>query len=296
LRPAAKRRAKADDVAFGKPNFSALLRVAAAAVLFGTAALSVDRLMQKWTMWKLVSGKSHGGRCANLSDVCIYYETFGAGQPVLVLHGGLGSIPQMSSQIRALAASHFVIAVDSRGHGRSTDTNGPLSYTLMSQDMIALLDTLHIARVDVVGWSDGGIIGLDLAMRHPERVRRLVAISANFTVDGLISIPGSDEGESVTPSPQPSPSVSKGDALYRKVVQMWRTQPNYSLNDLARIEAPTLVMAGQFDLIKRSHTDQLAKSVPGAQEVIIGNATHNLVFEAPEEVNAHILRFLDEPR
>ena len=129
--------------------------------------------MRKWLAfyaWKVGAGKAHGGQYFNAGDVSIYYETYGAGPPVLVLHGGLGSIEGMSYQIRALAKSHFVIAADSRGHGRSTDLNAPLSYSLMSDDMSKLLDHLQIGLVDVVGWSDGGIIGLDLAIRHPERI------------------------------------------------------------------------------------------------------------------------------
>ena len=151
--------------------------------------------MHKWVGFyvrKLIEGKAHGGHYASVNDVFIYYETYGAGPPVLVLHGGLGSIEGMSRQSRALAKSHLVIAADSRGHGRSTDSNVQLSYALMSDDMSKLLDHLQIDRVDVVGWSDGAIIGLDLAMRHPECIRKLVAISANYDVDGLVEMPSLD--------------------------------------------------------------------------------------------------------
>ena len=139
-----------------------------------SANYAIDGPMQRWLafyVWKFGAGKTHGGQYFNSNDVSIYYETYGAGPPVLVLHGGLGSIEGMSYQIRALAKSHFVIAADSRGHGRSTDSDAPLSYSLMSDDMSRLLDHLQIDRVDVVGWSDGGIIGLDLAIRRPERIK-----------------------------------------------------------------------------------------------------------------------------
>jgi pimeloyl-ACP methyl ester carboxylesterase len=138
-----------------------------------------------FTVWRAVSSEAHGGQYANINGVRIWYETYGSGPPVLVLHGGTGSLEDMHKQIRALAATRFVVALDSRGHGRSTDSDAPLSYTLMADDMLRLLDHLNIRQTDIVGWSDGGIIGLDLAMHHPERVGRLVAIGANYDVDGL---------------------------------------------------------------------------------------------------------------
>jgi pimeloyl-ACP methyl ester carboxylesterase len=267
--------------------------------LLSAAIYAIDRPVHRWLeyyVWRFIAAKAHGGQHVNINDVSIYYETYGAGPPVLVLHGGLGSIEGMSYQIRALAASHFVVAADSRGHGRSTDSNAPLSYSLMSDDMLKLLDHLQIDRVDVVGWSDGGIIGLDLAMRYPERVRRLVAISANYNVDGLLESPTLDPE-----IPRPplryrllAPDPAHWPALYRKVVAMWQTQPHYTTNDLSHIKAPTLIMAGEFDIIKRAHSDQLAKAIADSQEVIIQGGPHSVQNEKFEIVNSNILRFLDD--
>jgi len=275
----------------------ALVTLAGLAAILCTTSYLLDEQMRRWDqfyVWKFFSGKAHGGQHLRVDDASIYCETFGAGPPVLVLHGGLGSMEGMSYQIRALAKSHFVVAVDSRGHGRSTDTNTPLSYSGMSDDMVKVLDNLKIDRVDVVGWSDGGIIGLDLAMRHPERVRRLVAISANYDVDGLVEgIPSVDE---VPRAPLRyrllAPNPAHWPALYREVVTMWHTQPHYTLSDLGRIEAPTLIIAGELDAIKRAHTDQLANAIPGSHEAIIAGAAHSVPVEKPEIVNLTILNFL----
>jgi pimeloyl-ACP methyl ester carboxylesterase len=277
----------------------ALLTLAGSAVILCTALNTVNETVHRWGqfyIWKLLSGKAHGGQHIPVDGVNVYCETFGAGPPVLVLHGGLGYIEDMSFQIRALAKSHFVIAVDSRGHGRSTDTNAPLSYSRMSDDMVKVLDHLKVDRVDVVGWSDGGIIGLDLAMRHPERIRKLVAISANYDPDGLGGLPSVEQ---VPRTPLRywllAPNPAQWPALYRKVVTMWRTQPQYTLNDLSYIKAPTLVIAGEDDLIKREHTDRLAKAIPGSHESIIDGATHSVPIEKPEIINSEILNFLDAP-
>jgi pimeloyl-ACP methyl ester carboxylesterase len=275
----------------------ALATLAGLAAIGCTIIYAVDEPVRRWGqfyLWKAFSGKAHGGQHIRVDDVSIFCETFGAGPPVLVLHGGLGYIEDMSFQIMALAKSHFVIAVDSRGHGRSTGANGPLSYSLMSDDMVKVLDSLKINRVDAVGWSDGGITGLDLAIRHPERIRRLVAISANYNPDGLGYTPSVNEVPRIAlrywllaPNPAQWPD------LYRNVIAMWRTQPQYTLNDLGHIRAPTLVMAGEYDLIKRVHTDQLAKAIPGSYESIIPHATHLVPIEKPDIVNSKILNFLD---
>jgi pimeloyl-ACP methyl ester carboxylesterase len=244
--------------------------------------------------WKRFSGTAHGKGAAKLDDVVIYYETFGGGPPVLVLHGGLGSFEAMNYQIMALAKCHLVIAADIRGHGRSSDTSAPFTYGLLADDMLKLLDSLRVAKADIVGWSDGGIIGLDLAIHHPERVRRLVAVGANFDPDGLIEKPVL--GENAPPMPLrywlSAPDSGHWPSLYRKVVTMWQTQPHYAQHDLNRVEAPTLFMAGESDVVKPAHTHLLATTIRDSQELVIQGASYGLLMEKPEIANAHILDFL----
>jgi pimeloyl-ACP methyl ester carboxylesterase len=244
--------------------------------------------------WRFFAGKARGGHFAKFDEVSIYYETYGAGPPVLLLHGGLGSHEDMRNQIRTLANSHLVIAPDSRGQGRSTDSDIPLTYSVMADDMAQLLDRLHTARVDVVGWSDGGIIGLDLAMRYPERVRRLVAISANYDPKGVPQSPITEVDVPRTPIRYRvlAKTPAYWPVIYQKVTMMWQTQPNYSLDNLGHIKAPTLIMAGEFDIIKAEHTAKLAKAIPGSQEIIVEGATHSVPTDKPDEVNKIILNFL----
>jgi len=110
---------------------------------------------------------------AKVNGISLYYATIGHGSPVVLLHGGLSNSDYWGNQIKALAPHHTVIVVDSRGHGRSTRDARPYGYDLMADDVVALLDTLHIAKADVVGWSDGAVLGLDLAIRYPDRVGTL---------------------------------------------------------------------------------------------------------------------------
>jgi pimeloyl-ACP methyl ester carboxylesterase len=275
--------------------------VAAALIALGIGWRRYDREnvgIPDFYLWKALSGKAHGGRRADMDGVTIYYETYGKGPPVLVLHGGTAFIETMHYQIADLASDHLVIAPDSRGHGRSTDGPGPLHYADMAGDMIALMDRLHVAKADVVGWSDGGIIALDLAMRHPDRIGRVVTIGANFDVSGLVDPTAAPAADSATVAGRRdfyrsvSPTPARWPVFYAKVVQMWRTEPRYTPADLGRIRGPVLVIAGEHDGIRRDHTDALAHAIPGAQEVIIPNASHMAPLEDPKRVDAAIRGFL----
>jgi pimeloyl-ACP methyl ester carboxylesterase len=270
-----------------------------ALTIAGTAAgadIDMETNSRLWfLLWDFLSPQAHGGHRIAVHGVSIYYKLFGSGPPVLVLHGGLGSLVDMRHQIESLSRNHLVIAPDSRGHGRSTDSDVPLGYAEMAEDMRAMLDRLAIRRADIVGWSDGGIIGLTLALRYPERVGRLVVIGANFDPAGLVGLPPPD------PPVPPAPCLYRWTAsdparwavLYRKVATMWRTQPHYTLQELGTIRSPTLVIAGEFDAVRRTHTDALAAAIPGAQEYIIPGATHRAPVTHPQAVNARILSFLD---
>lgn len=253
-------------------------------------------------VWKAISGKSHGGAIAEINSAKIYYETYGEGPPVLVLHGGTGFIESMHYQISDLAKTHLVIAPDSRGHGRSTDGEGPLHYAQMADDMLALMDLLKIEKADIVGWSDGGIIALDLAMRHPDRVGRIAVSGANFDTAGLAHAPDLNaDPESADVAAQRdfykrlAPDPAHWPVFYRKVLAMWASEPHYTVEQLSTIKAPTLVIAGEHDSIKREHTDALAKAVPGAQEVIIAGASHFAPVTHYTEVNTAIDAFLAAP-
>jgi pimeloyl-ACP methyl ester carboxylesterase len=122
---------------------------------------------------------------ADVSRLRLFHREIGSGPPVVLLHGGLANSDYLGNQARALARAHCVILVDSRGHGRSTRDQRPFGYDLMADDVVAPLDTLKIDKAAIVGWSDGAIIGLDLAMRHPERVTRVFAFGANTLTSGL---------------------------------------------------------------------------------------------------------------
>ena len=237
---------------------------------------------------------------APVNGIHMYYAVYGAGDPILLIHGGLGHADIWANQVRDLMTDHRVIVADSRGHGRSTRNADPYSYDLMASDYLALLDYLKVDKVALVGWSDGGIIGLDIAMKHPERLTKLFAQAANATVDGVkpdvmenktfvayIDRCGKDyQKMSKTPD--------QYDAFVEQISHMWATEPAYSDADLGKITVPTAIALGDHDeAISREHTDHLAQVIPGAEEIILKNASHFAMLQDPAGYTQAVRDFVD---
>lgn len=237
---------------------------------------------------------------APVNGIEMYYAVFGAGDPVLLIHGGLGHADIWSSQVATLSRTHKVIVADSRGHGRSTRNDQPYGYDLMASDYLALLDYLEIDKVDLVGWSDGGIIGIDIALHHPERLDRLFAQAANVTTDGVDPKVETDPtfGAYIERSGLDYRKMSKTpdqyDAFVEQISHMWASQPDWSKEELGKIATPTAIVAGDHDeAILRAHTDYMASVIPGAKEVILPNASHFAMLQAPDEYTQAVLDFID---
>ncbi len=236
---------------------------------------------------------------APVNGIEMYYATYGAGDPILLIHGGLGNADIWSNQVADLMKDHLVIVADSRGHGRSTRTAEPFGYDLMSSDYLALLDYLKVDKVDLVGWSDGGIIGLDIAMKHPERLKHLFAQAANITTDGVDPGVGTNAvfGSYIDWMGQVyrqiSPTPDQYDAFVAQISNMWATQPNWTDAEVGKITVPTAIVLGDHDeAITRAHTDHMAKVIPGAELVILKEASHFAMLQAPEDYTAAIRAFI----
>jgi pimeloyl-ACP methyl ester carboxylesterase len=236
-----------------------------------------------------------------LNGIRMYYEIVGQGPPLLLLHGGGGNGMQFDKQIPELRKHHRLIVPDMCAQGRTSDRPDSLTYHAMAEDVVALLDSLGIQRTDIMGWSDGGIVGLDVAMNHPDRVDHLVTFGANFTPDGLNPQdiawmeratadsfgPGMEEGyKKLAPDP------SHYRVAMTKILDMWRTQPNYTPEQLGRIRAKTMICAGERDVIRPEHTRALAAAIPGAVLWIVPDASHSAMQEKPDLVNAKVTEFL----
>jgi pimeloyl-ACP methyl ester carboxylesterase len=235
---------------------------------------------------------------AAVNGIRLYYATIGTGPPVVLLHGGLANSDYWGNQVAALKPGHRVILVDSRGHGRSTRDERPFGYDLMADDVVALLDTLKLDRADIVGWSDGGIIGLDLAMRYPQRVRRVFAFGANSLTSGVKFAP-SPVFDAFTQRARSdyvrlSTTPDGFDSFVKQISGMWQDQPNWTDDQLRTITAPVQIVDGDHDeAIKRDHTEYLAATIPHAGLLILPNASHFAFLQDPALFNAAMLDFLD---
>ncbi len=237
---------------------------------------------------------------APVNGVRIWYAVFGRGEPVVLLHGGLANSNYWGNLVPALSKDYQVIVMDSRGHGRSSRGSQPLGYDLMASDVLAVMDILKLEKAAVVGWSDGAIIGLDIAIHHPERLTRLFAFAANSDPEGVADISQSPvfnaymerariEYQSLSPTP------AEYDPFLAQVTKMWETQPHFTADDLHRIRTPTWIVDGDHDeAIKRTNTLFMADQIPGCGLLIMPQVSHFAFLQNPEQFSASVLQFLQQ--
>ncbi len=235
---------------------------------------------------------------APVDGVRLWYAVFGHGEPVILLHGGLANSNYWGLQVRALEGRYEVIVMDSRGHGRSTMNAAPFGYDLMAKDVLGLMDYLHIPKAAIVGWSDGAIVGLDIAIHHPGRVTKLFAFAANSDPSGVKDISKSPlfmafmarakrEYEKLSPTP------GRFGEFQQAIQKMWATQPHFTDAQLRSIRVPTWIVDGDHDeAIKRENTDHMARLIPGAGELILPGVNHVAFMQDPVMFNEALLHFL----
>jgi pimeloyl-ACP methyl ester carboxylesterase len=282
--------------------------VALMGAVFLCAAAFAVRARQVWeTLPPMPPLPPHTvGRHLEVDGARIWYAEWGgqsARPPVLLLHGGFGNANYFGRLIPVLVKhGYYVIAMDSRGHGRSTRSVAPMTYHLMAEDVIGLLDHLRIARVNLVGWSDGGCTGFDLALNHPDRLAGLFAFGANADVSG--DREGFDKSPVFaaylkrTPDEyrELSPTPDQWGAFSAAVGKMWDTLPAFSADQLRSIKVPTVIADGEYDeAIKQSHDRYMAETIPGARLAILPNVSHFAMLQNPQEFDAAVLDFLKHP-
>lgn len=245
---------------------------------------------------------------AQIGVLRMHYETYGQGSPLLLLHGGSNTIEgSFPKQLRFFSAHRSLIAPEQQGHGRTRDLDTPLSYVVMADNTAQLLDKLGLKNVDVLGWSDGGNVGLILAARRPDLVRRLVVTGANslpllesFGPSAVAEVeawkPEADSEGRANYAKQSADSISHYAIFVAKLKDLWLHHPTaqeLGPDVLARIKAPTLVIDGDHGSALPEHTIALFRSIKGAQLLIVPGTGHNTLGERPEWLNPIILDFLD---
>lgn len=232
-----------------------------------------------------------------VNGISLYVETYGEGSPLLLIHGNGSSIGDLSNQISYFSERNLVIVADSRGHGNSGLGDGPLTYEKMSADFSQLLAHLDLGPVDILGWSDGGIIGLLLAIEHPEQVNKLAIMGANLNPRGahdwVWPLIGSQREQ--VESMIASDDQTQDWARDLQLLNLLQNQPNISVESLQHIDVPTLVMAGDKDVIRNDHTMEIFENIPNAHLSIFPGATHFMPMIKPDLYNATVETFFAEP-
>lgn len=235
---------------------------------------------------------------APVNGIRIWYASFGKGEPVLFVHGGLANSSYWGEQVRALSTHYQVIVMDSRGHGRSTRDAKPYGYDLMASDVIGLLDFLKIKKVALVGWSDGAIIGLDIAMHHPERLSKLFAFAANYDTSGVADATNNQVVDAyIARAGEEYAKLSSTPTEYKsfvdQITHMWSTQPHWTKADFAKIKTPTWIVDGDHDeMVKTDQPRTMADWMPEAGLLIEPDVSHFAFIQAPQQFNADVERFL----
>jgi len=236
---------------------------------------------------------------APVNGIKIWYAVFGRGAPVILLHGGLANADYWGNQVRELQKRYRVVVMDSRGHGRSTRNDLPYGYHLMASDVIGLMDFLNIKKATIVGWSDGAIIGLDIAMRHPERVSKLFAFAANSDPGGVADIAKSPVFNAFIARAEKeyrelSPTPREFKAFLAQITKMWETQPKWTASDLQRIVVPTWIVDADHDeAIKRANTEFMAANIPDSGLLLQPQVSHFSFLQDPGQFTDDVLHFLE---
>jgi pimeloyl-ACP methyl ester carboxylesterase len=269
------------------------------------------RAYAAYGLWMLRHNPENMKSHVEAGDICIYYHCYGRGDPVLLLHGGFMCAETWAGQIPALVRHYRVIATDSRGHGRTTLGTGPFTFRRMAGDAAELIEHLRLGRVHLVGWSDGGCTALAMALERPELVRSMTLLgtpysTTNYNDEAKQKIARLLRPHSVsmlslralrrllTPEPE------RGREFLEKMAGMWTGLPDFTREELGRIEAPALVIGCDRDEFLSLTPDPLqvfretAEAIPGARLEFVQGGSHSVAIERPGTVNRLILDFLRE--
>jgi pimeloyl-ACP methyl ester carboxylesterase len=256
-------------------------------------------------------------RCVQVNGLNMYYEVHGSGQPLVLLHGAFSAIgTSFGALLPELAKTRRVIALELQGHGRTADIDRPLTYERLADDTAAALQRLGIEKADIFGYSMGAAVALQVAIRHPEVVRKLVLASVTYRLDGVH--PGVMEGlgemtnEQMVGSPwhdeylQLAPRPEDFATLFAKINQMDRDLKDMPAETIKAIKAPTLLIIGDSDLVRPEHAVEMFRllgggvfgdvaGLPDSQLAILPGTTHVTLVHRAELLLAMIPPFLDAP-
>lgn len=239
------------------------------------------------------------GKFATVNGIKMYYEVYGIGKPLVLIHGNGGSVASMANQIEYFKDKYRVIVADSRAQGNSEEGKGRLTYEQITDDWAALLDQLQIDSAYFIGWSDGGIETLLMAIRHPEKVKMMAVMGANLQPDTNAvykwAVDWVKRNAARTDSMIAKKDTTYNYAVIKKLFDLLGNQPHIPLSDVHKIKAPTLVLAGDKDVIREEHTVQIYQNLQKAWLCIFPGGTHMIPETDPELFNKTVEGFFSKP-
>jgi len=239
------------------------------------------------------------GKYAEINGMKMYYEEYGTGEPMFLIHGNGADIRSMGNQIDYFKTKYRVIAADSRGHGKSELKTDSLTYVQMAQDWADLATHLGVDSLNIIGWSDGGILALLMGIHHPSKVKKIVTMGANLRPDTTAVYPFAvnwvaRERQNVQ-AKIAEHDTTRNWHLLMQHLGLLGDQPTISRKDLARIQCPVLIVAGDKDIIREEHTVEIYQSIKKAHLCILPGETHFTPASDPELFNKIADKFIREP-
>lgn len=239
------------------------------------------------------------GKYVNLNGANIYYEEYGTGEPILLIHGNTASINAMGNQIDYFKSKYRVIVADNRGHGKSELKTDSLTYEQIATDWEALANYLKLDSFYIVGWSDGGIVGLLMGINNKSKVKKIVTMGANLRPDSSAIYPWAvkdvQKQRIFINSKVKEKDTTENWALQKQLVELLVYQPNIPISTLSKIDVPVLVMAGDKDIIVGEHSMEIFKNIPKSQLCIMPGETHFAPASNPKLFNNIVERFIVNP-
>lgn len=229
----------------------------------------------------------------------IYYETYGAGKPLLFFHGGLSCIDGLRYQIAFFARHYKVIVPERPGHGHSPDTRSPYTYETLAKQTAAFMDKLHLRKAKMMGYSDGANLIFWLAAKRPDLVERFISVGGNIHHRGCEpSFQKSLKKQKVKLDPRYAAYSPDGKKHYKEVFEkcrkIWLTEPKWKPSLLRKIKAPGLIVAGDKDMIRPEHTLEIFRNLRKGRLAIVPGAGHGLLKQKPDLANQIMFDFLNE--
>lgn len=245
------------------------------------------------------------GEYVDAGGLRTYHEVHGAGEPLVLLHGGLSTAETLDAMVAAFAPHYTVYVPERRGHGRTPDVAGPITYRNMAADTAAFLDALGLSAVRMLGFSDGGNVALQVALDRPDLVGKLVVMGAAAREEGYTP----EQMElfrrwSGRPSPQIMAQFKQAygtvspdgpehfEVIFAKAGDLWASGWSIDWEDLGRLATPTLILLADDDVVSVEHAAAMVRALPEAQLAVVPGTSHALPFEKPDLVHRIVLDFL----